>query len=98
MVGAGSQETKLETVVHGGVSRNRRNFRHPSSNPATSASRSMSLPLLWKVYVPAYPSGQVIPDSRYEAYAPFRKQATSYAAATAGFCWPDALAAVRAHP
>ena len=33
----------------GVVSRNRRNFRHPSSNPATSASRSMSLPSLWKV-------------------------------------------------
>ena len=33
----------------GVVSRNRRNFRYPSSNPATSASRSMILPLLWKV-------------------------------------------------
>ena len=34
---------------NGVVSRNRRNFRHPSSSPATSASRSMTLPSLWKV-------------------------------------------------
>ncbi len=33
----------------GVVSRNRRNFRHPSSSPATSASRSMNLPSVWKV-------------------------------------------------
>ncbi len=36
-------------VEEGVVSRNRRNFRHPSSSPATSASRSMTLPSLWKV-------------------------------------------------
>jgi len=34
---------------HGVVSRNPRNFRHSNSNPATSASRSIILPLLWKV-------------------------------------------------
>jgi hypothetical protein len=33
----------------GGLSRNRRKFRHPSSNSATSASRSIILPSLWKV-------------------------------------------------
>ena len=33
----------------GVVSRNRRNFRHPNSNPARSASRSIILPPLWKV-------------------------------------------------
>ena len=33
----------------GVLSQNRRNFRHPSSSPATSASRSIILPSLWKV-------------------------------------------------
>lgn len=33
----------------GVLSRNRRNFRHPSSSPATSASKSIILPSLWKV-------------------------------------------------
>jgi hypothetical protein len=33
----------------GVLSRNRRNFRHPSSSPATSSSRSIILPSLWKV-------------------------------------------------
>jgi DNA invertase Pin-like site-specific DNA recombinase len=33
----------------GVLSRNRRNFRHPKSNPATSASKSIILPSLWKV-------------------------------------------------
>jgi hypothetical protein len=37
------------TLVYGALSRNRRNFRHPSSSPATSASRSIILPSLWKV-------------------------------------------------
>ena len=32
----------------GVLSQNRRNFRHPSSSPATSASRSIILPSLWK--------------------------------------------------
>lgn len=36
-------------VEIGVLSRNRRNFRHPSSSPATSASRSIILPSLWKV-------------------------------------------------
>jgi hypothetical protein len=36
-------------VQLGVLSRNRRNFRHPSSSPATSASRSIILPSLWKV-------------------------------------------------
>ncbi len=35
--------------VAGVVSRNRRKFRHPNSSPATSASRSITLPLLRKV-------------------------------------------------
>ena len=35
--------------VNGVLSRNRRNFRHPSSSPATSSSRSIILPSLWKV-------------------------------------------------
>lgn len=33
----------------GVLSRNPRNFRHPNSSPATSASRSIILPPLWKV-------------------------------------------------
>ena len=33
----------------GVVRRNPRNFRQPSSSPATSASRSMNLPSVWKV-------------------------------------------------
>ena len=33
----------------GVVRRNPRNFRQPSSSPATSASRSIILPSLWKV-------------------------------------------------
>jgi hypothetical protein len=36
-------------LQYGVVSRNRRNFRHPSSSPATSVSRSIILPSLWKV-------------------------------------------------
>ncbi len=36
-------------LVVGVVSRNRRKFRHPNSSPATSASRSITLPLLRKV-------------------------------------------------
>ena len=39
----------LAAAVPGVLSRNRRNFRHPSSSPATSASRSIILPSLWKV-------------------------------------------------
>ena len=35
--------------VTGVVSRNPRNFRHPNSSPATSASKSMGFPSLWKV-------------------------------------------------
>jgi TnpA family transposase len=35
--------------LDGVVSRNRRNFRHPNSSPATRASRSIVLPSLWKV-------------------------------------------------
>ena len=38
-----------ETALQGVLSRNRRNFRHPSSSPATSSSRSIILPSLWKV-------------------------------------------------
>ena len=34
--------------LNGVLSRNRRNFRHPSSSPATIASRSIILALLWK--------------------------------------------------
>lgn len=33
----------------GVVSRNRRKFRHPNSNPATRVSKSMSFPSPWKV-------------------------------------------------
>lgn len=46
---------RFEPAVAGGsplsgdVSRNPRFFRHPSSSPATSASRSINLPSLWKV-------------------------------------------------
>ncbi len=36
-------------ALEGVLSQNRRNFRHPSSSPATSASRSIILPSLWKV-------------------------------------------------
>lgn len=39
---------RKQTLV-GVLSQNRRNFRHPSSSPATSASRSIILPSLWKV-------------------------------------------------
>lgn len=35
--------------MKGVVRRNPRNFRQPSSSPATSASRSMNLPSVWKV-------------------------------------------------
>ncbi len=35
--------------LFGVVRRNPRNFRQPSSSPATSASRSMNLPSVWKV-------------------------------------------------
>lgn len=38
----------FETLL-GVVRRNPRNFRQPSSSPATSASRSMNLPSVWKV-------------------------------------------------
>lgn len=38
-----------QKTENGVLSRNRRNFRHPSSSPATSASRSIILPSLWKV-------------------------------------------------
>ena len=38
-----------EGLGNGVLSQNRRNFRHPSSSPATSASRSIILPSLWKV-------------------------------------------------
>ena len=41
-------EEKLKSVS-GVVRRNPRNFRQPSSSPATSASRSMNLPSVWKV-------------------------------------------------
>lgn len=36
-------------LLSGVVRRNPRNFRQPSSSPATSASRSMNLPSVWKV-------------------------------------------------
>lgn len=39
----------LDIFQMGVLSQNRRNFRHPSSSPATSASRSIILPSLWKV-------------------------------------------------
>lgn len=39
---------QIESVI-GVVRRNPRNFRQPSSSPATSASRSMNLPSVWKV-------------------------------------------------
>ena len=39
----------LRIDVYGVVRRNPRNFRQPSSSPATSASRSMNLPSVWKV-------------------------------------------------
>ena len=38
-----------DVLLVGVLSQNRRNFRHPSSSPATSASRSIILPSLWKV-------------------------------------------------
>ena len=45
-----SQAIQLASKGQIGVlSQNRRNFRHPSSSPATSASRSIILPSLWKV-------------------------------------------------
>lgn len=46
-----AQRTSLSGATNdkGVPSRNRRNFRHPNSSPATSASRSISLPSLWKV-------------------------------------------------
>ena len=44
------EELRSKARVEIGVlSQNRRNFRHPSSSPATSASRSIILPSLWKV-------------------------------------------------
>lgn len=39
----------LQWLQFGVVRRNPRNFRQPSSSPATSASRSMNLPSVWKV-------------------------------------------------
>ncbi|MDQ5946844.1 MAG: type restriction enzyme subunit, partial [Pseudomonadota bacterium] len=45
-----AKESRAEPeFVLGVLSRNRRNFRHPSSSPATSSSRSIILPSLWKV-------------------------------------------------
>lgn len=41
--------TPSTQLLKGGVSRNPRFFRQPNSNPATSASRSITLPSLWKV-------------------------------------------------
>ncbi len=38
-----------EQFVQGGVSPNRRKFRHPRSRLATIASRSINVPSLWKV-------------------------------------------------
>lgn len=43
------QVAKKKLGLKGVLSQNRRNFRHPSSSPATSASRSIILPSLWKV-------------------------------------------------
>lgn len=40
---------QTDKCLPGVLSQNRRNFRHPSSSPATSASRSIILPSLWKV-------------------------------------------------
>lgn len=40
---------RRDEIVVGVVRRNPRNFRQPSSSPATSASRSMNLPSVWKV-------------------------------------------------
>ena len=48
MQDCGEVNTLLEAHI-GVLSRNRRNFRHPSSSPATSSSRSIILPSLWKV-------------------------------------------------
>lgn len=47
--GDASETTLKANALFGVLSRNRRNFRHPSSSPATSASRSIILPSLWKV-------------------------------------------------
>lgn len=44
-----SVSPNADKLYVGVLSRNRRNFRHPSSSPATSASRSIILPSLWKV-------------------------------------------------
>ena len=45
-----NQELLLQNeYLAGVVSRNPRNFRHPNSSPATSASKSMGFPSLWKV-------------------------------------------------
>lgn len=49
LVPASRQEKGIDLAVLGVLSQNRRNFRHPSSSPATSASRSIILPSLWKV-------------------------------------------------
>ncbi|WP_256806771.1 hypothetical protein [Pseudomonas kurunegalensis] len=43
------QVERLNGLDIGVVRRNPRNFRQPSSSPATSASRSMNLPSVWKV-------------------------------------------------
>ena len=43
------QVAQAQGLKIGVLSQNRRNFRHPSSSPATSASRSIILPSLWKV-------------------------------------------------
>jgi NtrC-family two-component system response regulator AlgB len=44
-----SIESAVEAIQLGVVSRNRRKFRHPNTNAATIASRSISLPSLWNV-------------------------------------------------
>lgn len=44
-----ADDGSIPGVENGVLSQNRRNFRHPSSSPATSASRSIILPSLWKV-------------------------------------------------
>ncbi len=46
----GARQPEIMMDAMGGVvSRNRRKFRHPNSSPATSISKSIILPSLWKV-------------------------------------------------
>lgn len=47
--GEGYRVRLVSRDLFGVVRRNPRNFRQPSSSPATSASRSMNLPSVWKV-------------------------------------------------